>query len=143
MIEDTVADRPARQCSGDFLHIGFAVMTDTQREQFHQFASEVLVRLAFAIRLRIQPNHHGRVFDDRSQEIAKFSHRMLPQQVVLAFHHSGIGDLQVAGSKVIVPHQRHAFGQWIARIQHPVEPPSFQSIDVTGTDRRVTNQLLQ
>ena len=52
----SIVDHETGQCPGRLADILFAIVSDTQCEQFHQFASQVFVGMSLAVVGGIQPD---------------------------------------------------------------------------------------
>ena len=119
-------DRPAGKGARRLADIGFAVLALAHGEQLHHLTREVLVRLALAITGRIKVNDHRRVLGRGVQQSGEVAQRMLAQQHVLPVHQLHVFDFLLAGDKVVVPEQRHAFQQRRRRGDHFRKPPAAQ-----------------
>ena len=121
-----LSDCQTRQGPRAFLDVGFGVLADAQREQFHQFAGEVFVGLALAVRWGVEPDEQGRVAEHGVQQVAEWAATELLECIVLHAHRGDIVDLELAGCEVVVPGEREAFAKRVRREKSPIEPPCFE-----------------
>jgi hypothetical protein len=100
---------------------------DAQREQLHQFAREVLVRMRGDVARIIEIDEHRRVLRDRAREFAQIAQRAVAEELVLRVDHRGRDALlHRRRRKVAVEVERHALLQRRGRREHAVEPPQLQ-----------------
>ena len=128
---------PARQGAGGLLDVVLGIVADPEREQLHQLAGEVLVRVALRILLGVEPDQERRVAEHRVQQPAERAAAERAQRLVLPPHQRQVVDLEVAGGEVVVPHQRQPLGQRIRAEEHAVDPPAFQAIGLGRGQRQV------
>ena len=132
---------PARKHARARVHVGFGVVTDAHREQLHDLARKIFLRLRFRVRPAIQPDEHGGIFRDVEEDVAEVAERVRAQHLDLAGHASGIvggfrrhvasrfgsaeraGDLVVAGREEVVPEERHLLLKRPVGVHHPEQPP--------------------
>ena len=122
-------------------------MADADREQLHDFAAEVLLRLRFGVALAVEPHQHRGILRDLHQEIAVVAEGVLAEKLDLSLrtaqhaglvrehlgrlHVAGVGDqLAVGGGEVVVPEQRHLLLQRTPRMNHAEQPALARVVDV-------------
>ncbi len=113
----------AGERAGGLANVGLGVVADTEREELHQFAGEVLVRVLLRRADHVEPPLHRVVVEHRERQIAEVPERVSPQQPVLGDHQARIADLVVRRREVIVEVQRHPLDQRRPGSDHAVEPP--------------------
>src|SRR3954468_6779077 len=64
-----VAHGPAGERAGELLDIALGVVTYAEREELHHLARVVLVRLALAIGLPVEPDEHRRIAPHRDRKL--------------------------------------------------------------------------
>ena len=132
---------PAREHPRRGVDVVFRVVPDPAREQLHQLAAEVFLRLGLGIGVAVQPDQHCRVLSEGDQQIAQAAQRAVAQQLDLAALLRRIlgrfrrhqprtvlrfdparRDLRNAGREVVVPEERHLLLQRTVRVHHPEQP---------------------
>ena len=113
---------PAGEGARRLANIVLRVVPDAGGEEFHQLPRVVLVGLAFAVGLRVEVDHHRRVFRDRLQELVEVGQRHLPKELVLRVQLGGTGLVQSAGQQA-VPEERHLFLERPRGLHHALQPP--------------------
>ena len=119
-------EAPAGESPRGLLHVALAVAAFAEREEFHDLAREILVRLGLAVLRVVEIDEHGRIARHRVQQGGEVAHRMLPQQQVLAQHQHRRLDLGLRRHEVVVPEQRHALGEGRWCVEHLAQPPGAQ-----------------
>ncbi len=74
-------------CRG--VDVVFRVKADTAREELHQFAAEILLRLGFRVGVAVQPDQHRRVLGDGEEDFAEVAGRERAEQIDLGVHQPG------------------------------------------------------
>ena len=131
---------PAAEHARGGVHVRFRVVADAHREQFHDLATEVLLRLRFRVRAAVEPHEHRRVLRDVQQDVAEVPERVVAQHLDLAADFRRIlrrlrrhvarafggavraRDLVVAGGEVVVPEERHLLLERTVAVDHPEQP---------------------
>ncbi len=134
-------DGPARHGSCRLFDILFRIVADTEREEFHQFTSEIFIRVIFAIRIGIEPKEHRWVANHLVEEFAKRIQSVASKELILPTYPMEIVDFEIAGRKMIMPHPCHLFAKWIRRKQATKDPPGSQSILVIALGCRLAESL--
>jgi|GEM_PF-5203976 len=127
--EFTRLHAPAGERPGRFLDVGLAVAAVlrafAEREKLHHLAGEIFVWRLLAAVGAVEINEHRRVFGYGMQQTAEIAQRFAPEQQVLAPHAERAHDLALRRREVVVPEQRHAFGQRCRRVEHFAHPPDL------------------
>ena len=131
---------PSREHPRRGIHIVFRVVADAAREQLHQFAAEVLLRLRFGIGVPVEPDQHRRISGDGDEQVAEASESARAKQLDLpllvrrifrrlrrhqprrVLRFDGSGQLRIPGREVVVPEDRHLLLQGTVRVHHPEQP---------------------
>ena len=102
--------------------LGVAV-PGAQREELHQLAGVVLVRVPPRVLVAVEPEEHRRVVREREDQRLERAQRVRPHRLVLDEHPLLRADALVRGREPVVPDQRHPLDEGLVRADHPVEPP--------------------
>ena len=94
-----------------------------QREQLHQLARVVLVRVPARVLVQVEPDDHRRVLRHVVGKLVERAERAPPEQLVLLEHQALLADAVVRGREPVVPDECHALDERLVRAHHPVEPP--------------------
>ena len=121
-------DAPAGECARRFLDVLFAVVALSQREKLHHFTREILVRRAFAVLRVVEIDDHRGILRHRVQKGREAAHRVCAKHRVLREHQPRIAHLLLARNEMVVPEQRHSFGERRRRDEHFANPPSAQFV---------------
>ena len=132
---------PAGQDAGRLLDIVLGIGTDTEREELHQLAGQVLIGLAPGVIGRVQPDEQGRVAEHRPQERSERGPAERAQGLVLPPHQRHVVDLAVAGGEVAMPQEREALRQRVRAEEHAVDPPGLEATGV-GRGQRPVGQAV-
>jgi hypothetical protein len=143
LAEFALGDRPAGQRAGAFLDVLLGVMADAEREQFHQFAGQVLVGMLLAIGRSIEPDQDCRIAHHGVEQFAERFAAQRAEQFVLPPHDAEILDLDGAGGEVIVPQERQSLAERIGTKKHPINPPCFQPSPIRGGVEQQRRRLLE
>jgi len=134
---------PARERFRALPHIILGVVARPHREQLHELARVVLVRVLAGRRGEVEVAKHGRVGRHLQKHRAQVCHRHPAPGEVLPVDESVVGRFAVVGREVAVPEERHPLGERRRRAEHVVEPPLLQLRDreaaawrVRGRERR-------
>ncbi len=83
------ADRaqvPAGEHARRRVDVRFLDVRDAEREQLHDLAREVLLRLGLGVQPAVEPHQHRRILGDGDQQVAEVPQRVLPEQLELTRH---------------------------------------------------------
>ena len=122
-------------------------MADADREELHDLAAEVLLRLRLGVALAVEPHQHRGILRHLQQEVAVVAERVLAEELDLPLrpaqraglvrehlgrlHGAGVGgQLAVGGGEVVVPEQRHLLLQRAPRVDHAEHPALARVVDV-------------
>ena len=133
-------DAPAGQHPSHCFNIvfgEFAVGAFSQRKQFLQFASVILVGRLFCIQSTIEVEQHGRINGNRPGQILQIAQRMGIQHFRVYVTSPRIRNFKKLQSKVIVPKQNH-FRLNIWRLCYHLSPkPRLYTPFPIGFNRRI------
>jgi hypothetical protein len=107
------ADRDAGERARGLLHVRLSVVADAEREELHQLARKVLVRMLAAIGLRVEPHEQRRLAQAAPQQLAERCARQFAEGLVLPPHRAHVLDLRLAGREVVVPHEHETLAERI------------------------------
>ena len=96
--------------------------------------------MPLAIGRRVEIDEERGIAESRTEQLAKRRPGQAPEAGVLAMHESDVLDLEVAGCKMVVPHQGQPLAERVGREEHPVEPPGLEPPRLAGRDRRLDQQ---
>ena len=119
---------PAAEHARGGVHVRFRVVADAHREQFHDLAAEVLLRLRFRVRAAVEPHEHRRVLRDVQQDVAEVPERVVAQHLDLAADFRRIlrrlrrHVARAFGGEVVVPEERHLLLERTVAVDHPEQP---------------------
>jgi hypothetical protein len=131
---DPVVVAPSREGTGDLDDVGLGVVLvagtveDTEREELHQLAGEVLVRDFLPIANRVEELHHRGVLRDCLDEILHAALGREPEELILGSHELDRGvevrreELRDPGREVVVPEQHELLLGRILGLDHVVDP---------------------
>ena len=119
-------DAVARERSSGFADIFFVVVTDADREEFHQLARPIFVWVFFAALLKIEINHHRRVARHLFRDRSEISERVTSEHVVLEPHPVAVFHFLHARGEMAVPEQSHFLEERRLGRAHALEPPTTQ-----------------
>ena len=85
-------------------------MAHAEREQLHQFAGQILIRMPLAVGRCVQVDEQSRLTNSGAQQVGEVRPRVPAQRVVLAVHQGSVLDLAVGGGEMIVPEEGEALG---------------------------------
>jgi hypothetical protein len=132
-----VGQVPSGEHPRALVHVALGVEIDAHREQLHEFAGVVLLRVRLHVGVAVQPRHHRRILRDLDQEIPKVTQGVLAKQLVLptqavrifgrfgaqraagAVRPDLTGDLAEPGREVVVPEEGHLLLQRSCTVDHP------------------------
>ena len=114
---------PAGEGPGPLLDVGLGVVADPEEEQLEQLPGEVLVGLALAVLVGVEPDEHGRVLGHRLGQGLEAAGALGPEDLVLPVHQLRLLDLLDRRGEVVVPEQGQALPQRGGRQHHAVHPP--------------------
>src|SRR5262245_25450900 len=95
--------------------------------------------MAFAVLGRVEPSQERRVVDHASKQLAERRERALSQRVVLPLQELEVIDLQIAGGKVVVPHQRQSLLKRMGSKKATVQPPGLEPLGAIGVGGCLAN----
>src|SRR5258708_24051834 len=121
--------RPTGQRGSGLRDVFFRVMSLAEREKFHAFAREILVRVVFAALRLVEPDKHRRIFARFGEQFEPVADREAPEQFILPPDIIRVADFFEAGRKMPVPKKRHFFLKWPRTFGHPLQPPTAQFED--------------
>ncbi|CAM2154859.1 hypothetical protein PT2222_310076 [Paraburkholderia tropica] len=121
-------DGPARVGARRLGDVLLRVLPFAEREQLHDLAREVLVRLALAIARAVEIEQHRRIFRHLVQHCREIAERVAPQERILLGHHLGLRHLVLTRREMVMPEQRHALRDRRRRDQHLAHPPRAQFV---------------
>jgi hypothetical protein len=107
-----------------------------EREQLHQLARVVLVRLPLRVVAARQEEEHRRIAGDPEQEVLERAERLAAEESVLA-EHEPLGRGVLDGREPVVPDERHALHERPVGADHPVEPPEMVVAPLLGRPERL------
>ena len=84
---------PAGEHTRGGVDVRLGVVADADREELHDLAAEVLLRLRFGVALAIEPDHHRGILRHLHQEIAEVAERVLAEELDLSLRpaqHAGL-----------------------------------------------------
>ncbi len=119
-------EAPAGECARRFLDVLLGVAAFAEREELHDLARKVLVRLAFAVLRAVQVHEHCRVLGCSMQQRAEVAEGVGAQHRVLAVHEPRDPHLLLARHEMVVPEKRHPLRQRRRRDEHLLHPPCAQ-----------------
>ena len=147
---------PAREHARRRVDVVFGVEAHAAREELHQLAAEVFLRLRLGVGVAVEPDEHGRVLRDGDEHLGQRAERALAKQFDLPFLSGRIlrrfrrqrargvgrlnraGELRVARREVVVPEEGHLLLQRAVRVDHAEQPPLPGVVDEgVGRKRRV------
>ena len=115
----------AGQRAGELAHVvlGVGAAVGAEREQLHQLARVVLVRVPARVLVQVEPRDHRRVLRHVVGELVEGPERAAAEERVLLEHQALLAHSVVRGREPVVPDERHPLHERLARAHHPVEPP--------------------
>ena len=119
---DPVAGERTCRCANVIL----GVIANSDGEKLHQLARPILVRMRFAVLLKIEINHHRRVARNRFDQCGKIPKRVSTERVVLQPHPVTVFDFLNACSEMTVPEKSHLLQKRRRAIHHSLEPPAAE-----------------
>ena len=70
---------PAGEHAGGSVDVLLGVVADTEREQLHDLATEVLLRTLTRVDATVEPHEHRRIFRHLDQELSEAAERQLAE----------------------------------------------------------------
>ena len=101
--ELVLAHMPAGEGARRLLDVILGIVSLTEAEKLHHLARKILVRMALAIRVAIQPDKHRHVPGHPVEQLAKTAQCLTSNQVILRGHVRHAAHLAVGGGKMVVP----------------------------------------
>ena len=136
LLVDGPAGEGARRLADVALGVAAVV---PEREELHELAAVVLVRLALVVGVAVEPDEHRGVDGDRLAERPEVAGGLAAQQPVLADHQPRLAHLDVAGGEVAVPVEGQLLLERVLGRRHALQPPALirlQGGRVVGIVRR-------
>ena len=131
-----ILERVPRQRPRAFLDVCFGVtVAFAEREQLHEFAGEVLIRLAPTALIVVQIPQHRRVMDDLVGQRLEVADGVGAKQLILPEHVIAVFDRAVPGREVAVQEQRHLFFERAGRLDQAFQPPALHLRHLTSVRR--------
>ena len=104
-----VMKAPTSKCSRGFFNVLFRIVSDSQCEQFHHFASKVLVWVLGGALVGIEVKNHRRRLANFLQQSSKVSACMFSKHLLVGKHVRSVGNFFGTYGKMIVPKQSESF----------------------------------
>ena len=109
-----VVDGPAGERPGGLLDIvlrviGASVHTHAHGKQFEEFPSPIFVDRVLVVEIVVQPENHGRIAGQPTQQLLEIAQAALPKQIDLVQHRFLMQHLGQTGGEHAVPEKRDFF----------------------------------
>ena len=127
------------------VHLGVRAAVGPEREQLHQLTRVVLVGAALGVLVLVEPDDHRAVRRHVADELIEAAEGVAPEHLVLGEHQLLVAHAVVRGCEPVVPDERHALDERLARADHPVEEPEVVvavAVERLDRDDRVRVELV-
>src|SRR5436309_2089170 len=88
--------------------------------------------MPLAVLRGVEPVEQCGIVGQVGEQFAEGSESQLAQRLVLPLHKLEVIDLEIAGGKVVVPHQRETLLERVRGEEAAVEPPGFEALGAAG-----------
>lgn len=121
---------PPREAARDLADVLLRVVPEPEAEELHELSREVLVGLAAAVGVSVEPDHHGRVARHFEEEIAEGSAPVALEEAHLSHEEPRALHLPIRRGEVPVPEECEFLDRRARREEHAPEPPGSHGSEV-------------